>query len=375
MMSVRQGIVVWAIAGVLGIASAPLVTAQGHPDEIFNLLDRYARGDHDLLGPYRSPQELERLRQRLSREAETWIRRGATEMRRQRQLAAAAFALEAAHRSLDIDWGQGRQFVEWGSALLRKAPPDEPERLWHLAAVSLIQGAFDNALLVDQQKQAWPRFADEPRLLLALVIMLEGETWPDPDRGEPWNDDDAALEAAFQMNSARRGTGQALQADLRAKASEYQRRTRMRTAITLLEDLSNAVAIRAEAILRLGYLHLRLRRAEIALEQFEEVPTLTEEPFLLYLANFLAGVAHEEQADHGSAVTSYRAALHAVPRAQSASFALASLLFIGEGRDEAWRLVQAAVSPPVAEDPWRLYQSGGFRLWAERLSALRKAIR
>jgi tetratricopeptide (TPR) repeat protein len=340
-----------------------------------NLLERYSRGDFAAFTPPRTPLDVERFRQALEHDAASWLGGGDARTERRRHLTAATIALEAAHASIDLSWAQGRQLIEWGSALLRKAPPDEAERRWHLAALSVIQGAYDNELLVEQQKLAWPRFQGEPRFLLALLVRVEGDTWPDPDRGEPWDNDDAGLETAHQMDAARRSLRQSRQPDLREKAFEYERRTRMRQTIEALEDLSNAVAIRPDVVLRLGYLHLRLQHVEIALEQFEEVLGTTEDPFLLYLAHFLGGVAREQQADRANAIAAYRAALAVVPRAQSATFALASLLFLGDTREEAARLIDAAVTVPVADDPWRGYQAGDFRLWTARLSALREVLR
>jgi hypothetical protein len=51
------------------------------------------------------------------------------------------------------------------------------------------------------------------------------------------------------------------------------------------------------------------------------------------------------------------------------------LLFLGEGRDEAGRVTDSVTTPPLAEDPWRTYQTGDFRFWNERLTALREALR
>jgi tetratricopeptide (TPR) repeat protein len=340
-----------------------------------DLLDRYARGEYAAFTPPRTPLDLQRMRQGVMHDGEPWIRRGSGRETRRRQLVVASVALELAHASLDVDWGEGRQLIEWAAEILRKAPPDDPERLWHLAALSLMQRAADRDLLVRQQKQAWPRFETESRFLLALVVMLEGDTWPDPDRGDPWENNDAELQDADELNAARRAARVPGEPELRAKSYEYQRRTRMRAAITLLEDLSNAEAVRADVLLRLGYLHLRLHHSEIALEQFEDVLTLTKDPFLVYLANFLTGVGREQAGDRANAIVSYRAALAVMPRAQSASFALASLLFIGNGRDEAARIIDSAIVAPIADDPMRTYHTGDARFWNERLLALRGAIR
>jgi tetratricopeptide (TPR) repeat protein len=340
-----------------------------------DLLDRYGRGDYASFTAPGTPLDLQRMRQGVMHDGESWIKRGSDREARRRALVVASVALELARASVDIDWGEGRQLIEWAAELLRKGPPDDAERVWHLAALALMQSASDNELLLKQQKQAWPRFEAESRFLLALVVMLEADTWPDPDRGEPWDTNDAALQEAFETNAARRAARAGGLPDLRAKSYEYQRRTRMRSAITLLEDLSNEVSIRGEVVLRLGFLHLRLRHSEIAIEQFEDVLTLSKDPYLLYLAHFLTAVAHEQDGDRANAVMSYRAALAVVPRAQSASVALASLLFIGNDREEAAKLIDAAIAKPIAEDPWRSYQTGDARFWNERLLALREVIR
>jgi tetratricopeptide (TPR) repeat protein len=338
------------------------------------LLDRYARGDYTALTVPRSALDLQRMRQGLVHDAEPWIRDGRASETRRRQLVAATVALELARAGFDVDWGEGRQLIEWGSGLLRKGTADETERLWHLAALSLIHGAYDYELQVKQQKEAWRRFDTEPRFFLAVVLMLESETWPDPDRGEPWDANDAALEQAAESVAARRTTRQPIPSDVREKAMEYQRRAKMRSVIELLEDLSNEEAIRADALLRLGFLHLRLRHAEIAVEQFEDVLALTQDPVLLYLAHFLTGQAHEQDGDRANAIAAYRAALEALPSTPSASVAIASLLFLAGNRDEAASLIDAAVKKPAALDPWRDYQSGDFRFWSARFDALRKAL-
>ena len=368
MVRLAFALVVWASL------LAPLA-AQTALTPVPDLLDRYARGDQKVLAPFGTAEYLRHLREQLTRDADAWIRREGQQRVRQRELVAATFALEAARASYDIDWDEGKRLIQWGSSIVRRPKlPDEAERLWHLAALSVIQGATANDLLIEQQKLAWERFKSEPRFLLALVVMLEGDTWPDPDRAEPWDSNDVGLEESFQMNEARRRGQQGSRGDLREKSYEYQRRTRMRTAIMLLEDLADLAEIRAEVLLRLGFLHFRLRHSEIALEQFEEALTLTEEPFLVYLAAFLSGTIREQQGDRSNAVAAYRAALAAVPRAQAASFALATLLFLGDDRVEAAQVADQAVAPPLADDPWRSYQRGDFRFWSERLSALKKAI-
>jgi tetratricopeptide (TPR) repeat protein len=338
-----------------------------------DLLERYARGDFTALIVPKTANDLGRLRQALERDAEGWVKRGDAKTQRKRQLVAATVALELAHASLKLDWGEGRRLMDWAIDLLVRGPADDSERLWHLAAISLLHAANDNQSLVKQQKQAWPRFNNEPRFLLGLIISLENDTWPDPDRTDEWDDDDAGLEEANRILQARRG--ERTLPGLREKAYEYQRRSRMRTAITLLEDLSNQEETRAEVLLRLGFLHMRLRHEEIALEQFDEVLTLSDEPFVQYLANLLAGTLKEQAGDRANAISAYRAALAIVPRAQSASFALATLLFNGGEREEAAQIIDAAISGPPVPDPWRTYQAGDYRFWDARIGALREVLK
>jgi tetratricopeptide (TPR) repeat protein len=366
----------WIVALLMAAGDPCRVAAQTAVPSVHEMLDRYPARMADLAF-LKSERDFDQFRDQYIREATGWIRAGDAGSTRQRELTAAAFALEVAHAGFEVAWPQSRRLVEWGSDLLRKAPkPDEGEHLWHLTALTLIQGAFDYRLLIQQKDDVWlKRFPREPRLMFALVVMLDGDTWPEPDRGVPWDENEAALAAAHKMTQARRMTRQSTTPEMRNKSFEYQRRTNMRQVITLLEDLSNSTELRAEAILRLGVLHLRLRHFEVAQDQFDDVLKLTGEPYLVYLAQFFRGVALEQASDRAEAIAAYRAALAVMPRAQAASFALASLLFLQDGRDEASALIDAAIQLPTAPDPWRSYQSGDFRLWSERVSALRKALR
>lgn len=363
---------VLALALIVGAAGA---SAAGQPPSTGDLLDRYARGDFAAFAAPKTASDLDRFRQALEHDGEAWARGGDARTQRRRQLIVATIAVQTAHASIELEWSQGRRLLEWAAALLRKGAADEGERRWQLAALSVMQGANDHDLVIQQQKLAWPRFPEEPRLLLAMAVALEASTWPDTDRNQPWEENDAELQDAVEQEKARRVMRQPPDRSVREKVLEYERRTRVRQAIQALEDLSNAEAIRAESLLRLGYLHLRLHNFEIAAEQFEDVLDMTRDPFLVYLAKFLQGTASERQGDRANAEAAYRAALAVAPRAQSASFALASLVFLGSGRAEAAALVEAAVSAPVADDPWRGYQRGDFRFWPERLAALREVLR
>jgi hypothetical protein len=69
------------------------------------------------------------------------------------------------------------------------------------------------------------------------------------------------------------------------------------------------------------------------------------------------------------------ARLAAIPRAQSATFALAALLGAQGARREAASLVDLSITAPLAVDPWRIYGDGEDRFWPERIERLRQEIR
>lgn len=357
---------------VVVLLTVCVAAAAAQTHSLSGLLDAYASGRFDILNAHTVPERLDELRGRLPRDAERWINAAPSAGQRRRQVVAATVALELARRYLDVNWDSARGLIVWGSELLRKGgSPDNAERLWHLAALSLMQAAVDYQLQSEESRKAWIRFPDEPRFMLADAVAMESTTFPDWPREEPWPDDEQALRNAARMVDARTRT---TPPTVREQAIEFRRRERMHMTITRLEDLSNLLDLRGEALLRLGALHLRLRRPELAREQFEAVLALDEEPFIVYLAHYFTGQALEQEGNAADAVAAYRAALAAWPRAQAASVALASLLFLADERAEAHAIIESALTEPVAEDPVRIYCLGDLRLWPQRIDDLREAV-
>jgi hypothetical protein len=93
-----------------------------------------------------------------------------------------------------------------------------------------------------------------------------------------------------------------------------------------------------------------------------------------YLANYFAGQALGQLGERERAEAAYRRALDAVPRAQSASFALSALLGLRGARAEAASLISQAIATPIVPDPWRAYGRGDDRFWPLRIAALRDKI-
>jgi tetratricopeptide (TPR) repeat protein len=131
-----------------------------------------------------------------------------------------------------------------------------------------------------------------------------------------------------------------------------------------------------EGRMRLGYTFLRLAQTEGALVELQRAEKSATTPFVRYMARYFGGVAFERLRRRSDAVLAYRGALEAVPRAQSATIALSSILFQQGDRDEAADLALRALAPPLADDPIKYYKGGEAPAqWKVRIAALRKVLR
>src|SRR5688500_15160950 len=111
--------------------------------------------------------------------------------------------------------------------------------------------------------------------------------------------------------------------------------------------------VAAEASLRLGQTYLRLARPDLALPALARGESLATTPYESYLARSFAGAALARSGRHTEAIAAFRRALHAVPRAQAASFAIVPLLLEADAREEAASILKAATTLPLVDDPLR----------------------
>jgi predicted Zn-dependent protease len=127
--------------------------------------------------------------------------------------------------------------------------------------------------------------------------------------------------------------------------------------------------------MRAGVVFLRAGKRDIALKLFDEVESLTRDPYVIFLVRFFTGQALEFDRRFSEAEAAYRAAAATVPHAQSASTTLAAALFRTDRRSEAQRLVQDMLQaqPPPA-DPWRTYLHADDRFWPLLITRVRTAI-
>jgi len=340
-------------------AAAAQTGAEAPVPDTIDLLNRYARGDFDrVTTALETFPTFEPLLKELETSGAGWIAAGGASDRARRELAAATFALEAARigewkawktiQRVQMEdttysitlWDPPALLIEWGCKLLRERPePTEQEHLWHLAAMSVAERAEDFEFLVgyrtlsrsfltkvvDHVKHAIDRFPSEQRFQLAYGIASE---WNDP-----------------------------------------------MTARGSFTSLQNDVDSGGEATMRLGAMTLRSGDAAGALGLLTKAESLTRDPWVIYLARYFAGQAAERLDRRADALRLYRGALDAMPRAQSASVALASLLLRGGERTEASSVIQTMLADGVlAPDPWRGFADADDRFWPQLIAALRQEI-
>ena len=357
-----------------------------------DLLARYLHGDFDAVAlSLASLKDFDGLLKQLQSDAPAWIAAGGPENRVKRRLTAATFALEAARvdewsewkeRRLPIDptdrsyaqtygtlpnfhlqrvlvWYPPPLLIEWGRQLfLDDKTPSPIERVWHRAAIAVAERAEDPEFLlgihlrsdsdageITYLDKAVARFPDEPRFRLVAPIAIDWTTWP-------------ATRESSKPDPHR--------------ASIFFSATAEEHAFTAL---LNDPDVGPEAHVRLGVLHVRRGNQDAALKDFEAAEAWTRDPYLVYLGRYFAGQAYEQKKRPDDAIRSYRRALLTIPRAQSASFALAAVLARANQRVEAARLVSDAVGPnPEPIDPWRAFADADDRFWPLLVGRLREEL-
>jgi hypothetical protein len=399
------GILVWSLAPLAAQSQTqspsqaqtriPKLPAQAR--SIYEYFDKYAAGEVS------APQEFARTANEkqikaIEEQAARWITANPSAHQR-RRVAVASFVLEVAREWQGTpNWHLGRRLISWACHEFSstKTPPERGEQLWYLASVALVGGAEDWWFLIgrsafgDARKSgkqpvedelfrghlahAVARFPNDPRFALAGAVSIESLSWEvggigrDPNQrgiiaGEiarealtrtnnDW-DDSGALPKVKRGQTTGPGIIQVLQV-----AQRYA-------------SLANEPPIAAEASIRAGVLSHRIANYEQAIGHLARVPQLTEDPFFVHLSRLIEGVVRERQGRDEDAVEAYRAALQAVPRAQTASTMLtARLIKMGRLADAAKVADEFFSGPPVV-DPWRQYRLGDFRSWPSLMKQLR----
>jgi tetratricopeptide (TPR) repeat protein len=347
---------------ILEIPVSVPTTAQ-QPSVIIEILNRYERGD---LFVALETSDLDMLADELVAHGEKWANAAGRDAAPRRRLIAATFGLEVASARFREEWGNVRHVIEWGCRLVRRGPPSEGERLWHLASVSLIEGAGDTGLLMapgrrpgltNHLSHAHSRFPADIRFPFSDAVAHERGV-DERGRDEPW-EPDAALKRRAPFES---------RAEL-----ELLRRENTRRYLERLRQVQADPTVGVEAQLRAGRLLHILHESAQAITAFNEVLKRSDDPFFVHLAHLFSGRSYEQLEERDRASTAYRQALEAVPGAQAASMHLAALLAADGRPTEAYAVMKSsfALQP---RDPWRVYGYGSFRFWPQYMAALRREI-
>jgi tetratricopeptide (TPR) repeat protein len=343
-----------------------VIAAFAPAQRVTDLLDLYLRGDHAAaVAPLATASNVRGIARDFVADAGDWAAKGATpEDVQRRRIAAAALAIEFAVLRMEDEWLVIRPLIEWSCALVRGAdrpdsPPTEPsdaELAWHRAALAAIQGARDQQFArrpvisadrpdvpfsADHIAHAAERFPNDPAVLFAQGFVQE-----------------------FQVPVE--GRMRLIDIDTAARASAR--------AIEFYRGAAAGAELAPDAALAIGYIHLRMKRLD---EVLPELAKAAEggDPFVRYLAHLLRGRTIEQRGGTDEAIAAYRAALTAIPNAQSASMALAALLHRGDQIDAAIDIMTKSFAARPTEDPWREYGFGQFRHWTRYRDRMREALR
>jgi len=197
-----------------------------------------------------------------------------------------------------------------------------------------MEGAPDFTTLETHLGHAEKRFPKEPRFVLARGVQLEMQTW----YGSP-------------------------------PAPNDQLVSQMRIASLTPE-------VRQEALLRWGFFDLRRGNVRSALDHFNDIGPTTD-GYLDYLRLLFIGRALDRSKKQADAIEAYRRAVIVEPHAQTAQLALAATLAAANSRQEAFDVLNHALSGPqdVLADPWFTFGAGDQRFWPALVTQLRQAVR
>jgi tetratricopeptide (TPR) repeat protein len=145
--------------------------------------------------------------------------------------------------------------------------------------------------------------------------------------------------------------------------------------IDQLTALVDAPDIGAEVRVRRGILFFHRADLTGALRDLRQAATDADDPVVRYMAHFYAGLTLDNLNQRSAAIDEFSAAVTLIPNARSGALALASDLFLLDRHDEAASIVEATLTAPASNDPWRTFTLGDYRFWPGYLARLREAVR
>jgi tetratricopeptide (TPR) repeat protein len=359
-------LVLVAVGLILAAPPAPAPTYPQAAPQIIALLDRYDAGEFNaVVDAFAGIDDVEDARKTLEKHGAAWTEALGPAAVPRRRLVAATFALEFANARMTDEWARLRSLVEWGCGLVRSGPPTDGERAWQLASIAIAQRAADWDLLRDKDARTprgfvrakWPR-GDHAR---HAVEQFPG----DPEVAFAREQ----VEAALALPPWPRG---GLRPPVLAGNHSFD--VLAKSAVEGLQPFLETPPQREEAYLWIGLLQsLSLGRPGDGLAHLA-IASQSRDPFIVYLAHYAAGRLAAEAGRPTDAIRHYRAALDALPGAQSASLSLASLLFMAGSADEAYEVMRHSLDAPVILDPFKYYGFGSYRRLHGYLQSLRARL-
>jgi tetratricopeptide (TPR) repeat protein len=317
---------------------------------------------------------------RLTKELGAWIRAASGTSERQRDVVAAAFALDAVwtatRHGASTRWqlplgstpGGGTSALRSHSSqgflatwAVRQLPAAGPvtatERALWLAAIGIAEDASDwRGMLTDILPLARKRLPDDSRVRLAAVV--------------------AQTSSDVRSLRFRTGYGRPNFSVLREEGLLSRMTKPIPAAITRLETLLNDASLAGEVELRIGYLELRRRNWPAALGRFDAARARTADPVLLATADYFAGWVHEQLDQQDEAIAAYRRAIAITPTMRNLATRLSALLFLHDERTEAYAVLDRALNArPVTLDLLVSLERGDGRFVDEWLSTVRRGLK
>lgn len=232
-------------------------------------------------------------------------------------------------------------------------------RDWQYAIICLRMGQGDEYGAEKVLRRATDRYPDDPELLLfagTIEEMSAARLRYDPRMARgALHKSEAGLERNLHIVAAMASFRRAIARDPQA----------------------------VEARIHLGYLLSEEEHARTeALTLLKEASALAANPMFKYLAALFAGHLEEQRGDPEAASLSYRTAIAACPRAQTARLALSHLQLTQYENERpaqnTLRPLNGGPPPPddlCEPDPWRLYRFGQGWQFNELTQSMRRQVR
>jgi tetratricopeptide (TPR) repeat protein len=348
-------------------------------------LERYAAGEFEAVADdLQNVTDYEGLLRGLTTEGPAWIEAGGEAGRARRRLVAATFALEAARAGAWREWKWVQQppagplpilswrppplLLEWACDLFAQdEKPAEAERLWQLAALSVVQRSEDAQFQVGNTEVEGGGFAAEQA---ARPVPPGGRRFTRPHPDEVVN---PKREIGHLMHTTERFPEE--RRFLLAQGLARERFT-PRDAMKIYSALGDDPRLGGEARMRLAALHLRQNRAGDAIDELERAERLTRDPYVTHLIFVLRGQALLRSRQPAPALAALETALEVWPGAQSASILLADQLVRADRWADAQRVMARVLAQgPPPFDPFIEMAHADDRFWPEHIRRLRAEIR